>query len=369
MRSFFKTKNLTNILFILLFITCLKLLFNLNRSFYFDNNNNNNNNLSKIIIQENINSVKYFKNFCASVYNFSYDLNKASKFNKQNITLLITFNRPPSTSFVRENLIFLNEFYRSFFKNIIFCGPNLSSLNLNSKSYKLLDCDTDKGFMHYRCMSMLIETNDEKTNGILLMSDDVLLKYWNLNVYKTDRIWYPEQPKFITLNDWFQTEESWIHTEYGEIALVNTFNYIDRVLNKSIKIDHTSEMILTSFIQLLRKNTNQNDKITKFSKSASDIFYVPNNLFKQFNIVSKLFSKYNVFLEIAVPIILTGLDKYNLNENLNGSYYWNGELFELEKDYYSVKHFGHPFKLSLNLIAEKRKRLCQYFIQEKFINL
>ncbi len=311
MRSFFKTKNLTNILFILLFITCLKLLFNLNRSFYFDNNNN----LSKIIIQENINSVKYFKNFCASVYNFSYDLNKASKFNKQNITLLITFNRPPSTSFVRENLIFLNEFYRSFFKNIIFCGPNLSSLNLNSKSYKLLDCDTDKGFMHYRCMSMLIETNDEKTNGILLMSDDVLLKYWNLNVYKTDRIWYPEQPKFITLNDWFQTEESWIHTEYGEIALVDTFNYIDKVLNKSIKIDHTSEMILTSFIQLLRKNTNQNDKITKFSKSASDIFYVPNNLFKQFNIVSKLFSKYNVFLEIAVPIILTGLDKYNLNEN------------------------------------------------------
>ena len=96
---------------------------------------------------------------------------------------------------------------------------------------------------------------------------------------------------------------------------------------------------------------------------------MPNNLFKEFNIVSKLFSKYNVFLEIAVPIILTGLDKYNLNENINGSYYWNGELFELEKDYYNVKHFGHPFKLSLNLVSEKRKLLCQYFIQEKFINL
>ena len=44
-------KNLTNILFILLFITFLKLLFNLNRSFYFDINNNN---TSKIITQENL---------------------------------------------------------------------------------------------------------------------------------------------------------------------------------------------------------------------------------------------------------------------------------------------------------------------------
>ena len=55
MRYFFKL-NLTNILFILLFITCLKLLFNLNRSIYFDinNNNNNNNNISKTITQENL---------------------------------------------------------------------------------------------------------------------------------------------------------------------------------------------------------------------------------------------------------------------------------------------------------------------------
>ena len=73
-------------------------------------------------------------------------------------------------------------------------------------------------------------------------------------------------------------------------------------------------------------------------------------MFHSFNVLSKIFSQSNVFLEIAVPTLLTGLDEFNLNETLlNGRYYWGGHLFDLERDYAHVKHFGHPFKLLVSL--------------------
>ena len=118
--------------------------------------------------------------------------------------------------------------------------------------------------MHYRCMSALIDTNEKylnKTNGILLMSDDVLLKYWNLDLNKTNQIWYTQVPRFASLDlEWFYTfalNEMWIHTPYGKNALEYTFNSIESVLNKSIQIDYDTEMILIDFIRLLKYNSNQ----------------------------------------------------------------------------------------------------------------
>ena len=369
----FKIKILLKILILSLFLTSLNLLFGSNEYIISRTNNNN---------VEALNSIQYFKNICLPVYNLSYDLKSLKKQQprQQDITLLVTFGRSPvDTRFVKDNMIFLNEFYKSFFKTIVFCGPYITSIKFDNDNdyfkYNLLDCNTDQGYMHYRCMSALIDTNEKylnKTNGILLMSDDVLLKYWNLDLNKTNQIWYTQVPRFASLDlEWFYTfalNEMWIHTPYGRSALEYTFNSIESVLNKSIQVDYDTEMVLIDFIRLLKYNSNQtkSNRIEKFSKEPSDIFYIPQKLFHKFNVISKIFSYYNVFLEMAVPIILTGISENSkVNENLNGLYYWAGQLFELEKDYFNIKHYGHPFKLSINLNLDKRKLLCKYFIEDK----
>ncbi len=68
----------------------------------------------------------------------------------------------------------------------------------------------------------------------------------------------------------------WIHTPYGRSALEYTFNSIESVLNKSIQVDYDTEMILIDFIRLLKYNSNQtkSNRIEKFSKEPSDIFYI-----------------------------------------------------------------------------------------------
>jgi len=88
---------------------------------------------------------------------------------------------------------------------------------------------------------------------------------------------------------------------------------------------------------------------------------LPNRLFNDFNIISKLFGKNRVFLEMTIPIILSGIDRVN-NENLYGFYSWNGEQTNIEKDHYQIEHFSHPFKLFQYGAQYKRSSMCRNLI-------
>ena len=103
----------------------------------------------------------------------------------------------------------------------------------------------------------------------------------------------------------------------------------------------------------------------KICKEASDIFYIPKNLFYNFNLVSKIFESNNVFLEFAVPMLISGLGQFKFTSNsIQGLYYWGLQL-NLVNDYFKVKHFAHPFKLSHYSSIEKRQKICEFFIQDK----
>ena len=151
----------------------------------------------KMKMNEKIETFEYFKDFCKPNYELNYKAEKLLLFqDKKDITLLITFNHEPAL----DNIVFLQFFYKSYFKNIAFCGKNIMNIiKPNEKhikkfdSYTLIDYDTIAGNLHYNCMSKVIEMNI-KTNGILLMSDDMLLKYWNLDNSITDKIWLPYKP-------------------------------------------------------------------------------------------------------------------------------------------------------------------------------
>jgi len=296
----------------------------------------------------------YFKAYCINS-NTSLNFSSQDQIEQKNLTLLITFNHDT----ILEHIIFLKQFHQSYFRNIVFCGYNIlnkiSNDKLNFKqfdSFSFIDYDTHGGFLHYACMSKLIDLN-LKTNGILLMSDDVLLKHWNLNSLNTNDYWYPEKPfckyDLILKKD----PPPWMtHTEYGEKSVAKVFDLIHNNITDNGLKESSDKEIIKKYVKIYKLNNlnvsvndEKNDiKLTKACKEPSDIFYLPKRLFQDFTVISKIFSENKVFLEIALPTILTGLSEFN-NETLNGYFNYWGQI-ELNKYYYQFKHYLHPVKLN-----------------------
>jgi hypothetical protein len=278
-------------------------------------------------------------------------------------------------------IIFLKQFHQSYFRNIVFCGYNIlnkiSNDKLNFKqfdSFSFIDYDTHGGFLHYACMSKLIDLN-LKTNGILLMSDDVLLKHWNLNSLNTNDYWYPEKPfckyDLILKKD----PPPWMtHTEYGEKSVAKVFDLIHNNITDNGLKESSDKEIIKKYVKIYKLNNlnvsvndEKNDiKLTKACKEPSDIFFLPKRLFQDFTVISKIFSENKVFLEIALPTILTGLSEFN-NETLNGYFNYWGQI-ELNKYYYQFKHYLHPVKLNSYNTQNARNLICDLFISDKFNN-
>jgi hypothetical protein len=148
-------------------------------------------------LHEKVVSLKYLKSFCnLSNYTLKYNIDQIETKSKySNITLLISFN-VVIRSFTIE---LIKHIYGSNFKNIIFCGKNINTfLNETQGQYKkfdsftFIDIDTVDGHYHYYCMTKAIEINFN-TKGILLMSDDVLLKYWDLDKLNVSKVWYHQK--------------------------------------------------------------------------------------------------------------------------------------------------------------------------------
>ena len=88
-------------------------------------------------------------------------------------------------------------------------------------------------------MSKLIDLN-LKTKGILLMSDDVLLKHWNLNSLNTNDYWYPEKP--FCKYDLMLSKNVCPHLD-SSIRIPNKINCPPKNLSKrSIEEEQNSQM-------------------------------------------------------------------------------------------------------------------------------
>jgi hypothetical protein len=309
---------------------------------------------------ENIETFKYFQNYCSSVYKLKYNMSNLLKERKQkNITLLITFNFDA----IYENIIFLKKFYQIHFKNIVFCGLNIFNISTQNSgfkkfdSYTFIEYQTNYGYFHYYCMSKLIDIGF-KTEGILLMSDDVLLKYWNLDMLNTKKIWFFKNLTCEHALNSNKSEGIWMDAPEGRSALNASFNQLKEKNSKF-------KQIYDQFIKNLIKNSVENKKNEiKFCWMGGDVFYLPRNIFFKFNLIVKIFRKNNVFLEMAVPTILSGLSTGFNTDTINGIYFWT--QYYNDDDYFKIVHFTHAFKLTHYKDPYKRKKMCNTFIQQKF---
>jgi hypothetical protein len=76
-------------------------------------------------------------------------------------------------------------------------------------------------------MTKSIEINFN-TNGILLMSDDVLLKYWELDKLNVSQVWFPEKIYF-SANLKYTDGWGWWSSSYGLIAYEALLSHIKKI--------------------------------------------------------------------------------------------------------------------------------------------
>ena len=83
--------------------------------------------------------------------------------------------------------------------------------------------------------------------------------------------------------------------------------------------------------------------------------------------ISSLFRRFNVFLEIAVPTILAGIEHANNIYKMNASYTWSGQI-DLN-EYEDLGYFAHPVKISQYYKTEGGKIFCEKFVKDKLKNM
>ena len=287
-----------------------------------------------------------------------------------NYALLVTFNFEPKPIVVE----FIKHFYGDFFKFITFCGVNITS-KLNEErgyfkkfdSYSFIELDVVAGYFHYYCMTKAIEMGLH-VDGILLMSDDVMLKYWNLEkAMDLSKIQYNVLVKCKQeVRTDFKPNWAWWFTSHGIPGLIKMFDYMNAVRNGSIYLEgRDSVERISKYLATLESNYDSKSNYSKACMGGSDIFYLPKSKFKDFHFISNIYRNFEIFLEIAVPTILSGLAPANESLATVSRYIWDFQL-NFPTNYHLVNLFYHPIKVSV--VANNSMSnfgYCNYFIKDK----
>ena len=202
------------------------------------------------------------------------------------------------------------------------------------------------------------------TEGFLLMSDDVLLKYWSFDNHDINKIWFEKYRQKFDLNNATDNREVWWTSNVGRPAILNFLNFSEKELKNRQSLNKIEFEILEDFLQRTRLNSGIKNSYKQFNKAASDYFYLPKSKFKSFRFIGELVRKFNVFLEFAVSLILFGIEDETSIKHVNSTYFWFQD--------YSLKdidRFGdliHPFKLSSVYSKKNGFDFCEFFLYKKY---
>uniref|UniRef100_A0A6C0EU20 Uncharacterized protein n=1 Tax=viral metagenome TaxID=1070528 RepID=A0A6C0EU20_9ZZZZ len=258
----------------------------------------------------------------------------------KNVVLLVVFNYSNCTC----NKDVILKLYETYFKKIIFYSDlpeilddDINYININ-RGY-----NTHNIFKHfYNKYNDLINESD----GLFYTMDDNIINVNILNLYLNNKIIYFHNE----LTNYEKRNEEWWYTPYGLNAVKNLINDSEF---KRFNID--------SFC-------GGNGYV-----GFSDFFYLPKKyLIKELFDLFEIFSKHEVFLEIAVPTIINNIEK-NITGYQHFTHYnaWPNRDFFIYKDniFNSANKdhnlFLHPIKFNQNPIS--KEWLKEIFCKEKCV--
>ena len=261
--------------------------------------------------------------------------------NKFNETLLvIAFNFP-----LYRSIPLLFSLYSKAFPNIYICGPNDDGKSdANASGFDVHRSPIHKGYFAYECLSEAAALH-KNYSGYLLLMDDVLLNFWTLKDLDLKRLWEgPKEPVqaggIAPPTRWY-----WWKSRWGKKNCQRAFNEIQHLTKDSPE----TALLANEMISTLRINGRGAHRCFR---GRSDIFYVPRHHITRFSMLSSIFRKHDVFLEIAVPTIFRLLEYVENFEQLQG-YYLPGRVGQkpvtdgryLWTLYNEDLNFIHPLKL------------------------
>ncbi|XP_031550579.1 probable glycosyltransferase STELLO1 [Actinia tenebrosa] len=261
------------------------------------------------------------------------------------ILLVIVYHYP-----LYDSIPTLTKFYDLAFKKVVICGPQ------KNDSYPVITVEVKAGHYAYECLGQAIRENPGYA-GYMYINDDMIVNWWNLGRFNTNRIWIGSDIELGAEVGKPEPRGNWPWWSKKSPGLMTCGQTIKELEN----LAETGNM--TSLYNIYMNNS-RGKRLCR--SGLSDFFYVPKRIANEFQIISNIFFRNKVFLEIAVPTILTFLDIELNFEHVYGFYlpkkygyidYSNGKLFWTEYNYLPL-YFMHPFKLHTN-----RNRLSEFLFK------
>lgn len=255
----------------------------------------------------------------------------------KNSILVVVFNYSNCVC----NKEFIKQLYGKYFKTIIFYSdyPIISDNEVNFVKIQA-GCNTHRIFkIFYKKYKSLIEESD----GVFYTMDDNIINVNILNLFDSDKIiYYHNEIKTLdNYSGWW-----WADPKYGKTAINNLLN--DAEFKKY--------------------------NINKFSGEFADWFYLPKKYLtdKLFDLF-EIFSKYVVFLELAIPSIINNIEPDKTQyQQFKQEVLWNdARQHFLNKDYIynSINHqhifILHPIKFNQN--PPSKEWLTDIFCKDKCV--
>ncbi|XP_041376329.1 probable glycosyltransferase STELLO1 isoform X1 [Gigantopelta aegis] len=295
------------------------------------------------------NHVRSISSFCSetSLKLPKYALHQTSS-TYSNILLIIVFNFAHY-----ENVKLLEIIYSMHFPQRLYCGPGLSNFRDVTRPLKthvtFIEVDIGKGYFGYACMMKAMSMNYH-VDGYLHVADDTLMNVWNLNSLPVDRIWVSSLLELLRTSG-KSTNWVWRNSEFGKKAYLSSMSEFKQV----------DKSRYNAFKQTLNANTKLSDG---FYHQPSDIVYIPTRLKEHFIFINRIFVRHRLFLEMAFPTFIAGVEYINKLVFLKGKYLWyDGSRKYAEKRFNKDVHFLHPVKIKQVLNATNGvKFFCEIYL-------
>ncbi|GFO45537.1 hypothetical protein PoB_007204200 [Plakobranchus ocellatus] len=272
-------------------------------------------------------------------------------------------------SSIYNNIIFLEDLHRKYFNQIIYCGPVAAHFSIFyseiKRPFSYIEVPHTRGFVAHDCLTRAVMMN-YGVSGYLEIADDVILNTWSLGSIPRDRFWFQKDlrvaSRYVQMMQDFAVSHPvawWPWTidgqKWGAKAMANVWNSLREIgSNGSIAARET----VRSFLQMLQHNSGHPDN---FFYSSSDIFYVPAVFRRSWIFLGDIFIRNNVFLDVAVPTLMNGVDLISNIVRMDGVYLWYNNRANYPAHYRGFHNFFHPWKMGWIHQADHAYFMC-YFI-------
>lgn len=264
----------------------------------------------------------------------------------EDILLVIVYHFP-----FYDSIPLLTSFYKDAFGDILICGPESYWRSFVMKVY------IGPGLYGYECLAEAIRRYPGY-RGYLYVNDDMIVNWWTFSNLDKEKLWQggiviPSHSHVI-----------------GSRPIDNSWPWW-RIKSSSAEACEDSYYEMTSMSdgymnvkELVKNHLSNGDGRKLCFRMWSDLFYVPKKFSEQFQRLSFLFHKNRVFLEVAVPTIMSFLDTRVFWEQQYGLYlpdkygsinFGDGNL--VWKEYNPDLKFIHPVKFHGDIARKNREKL------------